>query len=161
MRLIPYNEKAFTPKEVEAGMVTEFIDFLLKQDAKTAELRTKNHKYTNINIKHDGYCTIVQYCEVFFDEDDPCFEFVDEGEHVATVLVLPDNTTVLCWDQEDADETLKDFLKNHPYYVQNEYGRWYDTRESKQWEELMNQYEKTDTFEDPDINIDTNSSKEI
>ena len=145
-----FNEKAFTPEEVKAGMLTEFIDFLLKQDMKAAELRDADHKYTNINIINDGYCTIVQYCEVYFNLDDPCFEFVDEGEYVATVLELPDESTVLCWNKEDAQETLDEFLKDHPYYKKNQYGRWYNVNEQKEWEEWIkeNKPEYAEIFND-------------
>lgn len=137
--VIPYNEKAFTPEEVKAGMVGEFVEFLMQQDMKSNEVKEKSHTggYTNINITSDSYCVIVQWCDVFFDDNSPKFEFVNEGETVATVLELPDNSTVLCWDEDDAQEYLDDFLKEHPYYKKNEYGRWYDENEQKEWEEWV------------------------
>lgn len=137
--IIPYNEKAFTPEEVKAGMVGEFVDFLMKQDAKANDVKERSSTggYTNINITSDSYCVIVQWCEVFFNDDSPKFEFVNEGETVATVLELPDNSTVLCWDEDDAQEYLDDFLKEHPYYKKNEYGHWYDENEQKEWEEWV------------------------
>lgn len=152
--MIPYNEKAFTPEEVKAGMVGEFVDFLVKQDAKSNEVKERSHTggYTNINITSDSYCVIVQWCEVFFDDDSPKFEFVDEGETVATVLELPDNSTVLCWDEDDAQEYLNEFLKEHPYYKKNEYGRWYDENEQKEWEEWIrkNRPEYAEAFDRKD-----------
>ena len=140
--IIPYNEKTFTPEEVKAGMVGEFVDFLMKQDAKSNEIKDKkrssHYGYTNINIiSGDGYNVTVQWCEVLFEDDSPKFEFVNEGETVATVLELPDNSTVLCWDEDDAKEFLGDFLKEHPYYKKNEYGHWYDENEQKAWEEWV------------------------
>jgi len=140
--IIPYNEKTFTPEEVKAGMVIEFIDFLMKQDAKSNEIKDKkrssNYGYTNINIiSSDGYYVTVQWCEVLFNDDSPKFEFVNEGETVATVLELPDNSTILCWDEDDAKETLDEFLKEHPYYKKNEYGHWYNENEQKEWEEWV------------------------
>ena len=152
--IIPYNEKAFTPEEVKAGMVGEFVDFLMKQDIKAAEVKERSHAggYTNINITSDSYCVIVQWCDVFFDDDSPKFEFVNEGEIVATVLELPDNSTVLCCDEDDAKEYLDDFLKEHPYYKKNEYGHWYDENEQKAWEEWVkkNHPEYTEVFDEKD-----------
>ena len=111
--------------------------FLVKQDAKSNEVKERSSTggYTNINITNDSYCVIVQWCEVFFNDDSPKFEFVNEGETVATVLELPDNSTMLCWDEDDAKEYLDEFLKEHPYYKKNEYGHWYNENEQKEWEE--------------------------
>lgn len=148
--IIPYNEKSFTPEEVDAGMVTEFIDFLLKQDKKTAELRDKNHKYTNINIVNDGYCTIVQYCEVFFEDKSSCFEFVNYDEHVAKVLDLPDNSTVLCWDEDDAKEMLDEWLKDNPGWKKNEWGHWYNEAENEAFRKLIEEQSSTNKSK-PDI----------
>ena len=214
--IIPYNEKAFTPEEAKAGMVGEFVDFLVKQDAKSNEVKERSHTggYTNINIINDSYCVIVQWCDVFFNDDSPKFEFVNEGETVATVLELPDNSTILCWDEDDAQEYLDEFLKEHPYYKKNKYGHWYDENEQKEWEEWIkknhptiedldkenaekhgitldteydivnctandeqgencdnqcdtceyntnNKYERIDSFENPNINTNINSSEEI
>lgn len=153
--IIPYNEKTFTPEEVKAGMVVEFIDFLIKQDIKSAEVNERGSagSYTNINITNGGGdCVIVQWCEVLFNDDSPKFEFVNYDEHIGTVLELPDNSTVLCWDEDDAKETLDNFLKEHPYYKKNEYGHWYNENEQKEWENFIKKTQKAGDIED-DLSI--------
>ena len=127
-----FNEKAYSEAEVKAGMVGDLVDFLLKQDKQSDELepdRASKMKFTNINITSDGDMVVVQYRDAYRDDDDCQFRFVDYDQHVAKILYLPDNSTILCWDEDDAKEALDDFLKEHPYYKQNRYGRWYDERE--------------------------------
>lgn len=128
-----FNEMAFLPDEVAAGMVSEFIQFLLNKDVKYTKLCRKHgqepDKYTEFHIMSDGYAVIVQWRDVFIDLEAPWFEFVDEGEMVCKVLRLPDNTEKLCYDQEEADETLKIWLEAHPDYKQDENGRWYNEDE--------------------------------
>lgn len=130
-----FNEMAFMPDEVAAGLVGEFVQFLLKQDIKCAKLQEKQgkepDKYTEFHIINDGDEVIVQWCEVFIDFDDPWFEYVGEGETIAKVLALPNNTVELCWDKEEADSRLKAWLEAHPNYKQDEFGRWYNEDEYK------------------------------
>lgn len=152
---IPYNEKTFTPEEVKAGMVVEFVDFLMKQDIKSNKVNERDSagSYTNINITSEDSCYVtVQWCKVLFNDDSPKFEFVNYDEHVGTVLELPDNSTILCWDEDDAKETLDEFLKEHPYYKKNEYGHWYNENEQKAWEEWLkkNNPEYAEVFDKKD-----------
>ena len=143
-----FNEKAYSAEEVKAGMVGDFINFLLRQDQQSDDLRSdkaSSMKFTNINITSDGDMVIVQYRDAYRDDEDCQFKFVDYDEHVAKVLYLPDNSSMLCWDEDDAKECLDAFLKEHPYYKQNSCGRWYDEREvlAVKFKEKTQKHEKS------------------
>lgn len=132
----PYNQEAFTPEEVEAGLAAEFIKFLIDQDQKALKIKFKDGGVTsfkNINITSDGYCLLVQWTDVFDDEDNEHnqFVYVDDDERIMKVLDLPDNSTVYCLDDDDRKQTLEDWLKENPGWEKDQYGRWYNKKEQE------------------------------
>lgn len=126
-----YNETCFTPEEVEKGMHLKLIDYLLSYN------KDSEDNFNDIHITTDGYCTVVQWIDRNYEFDDGGrFEFVDAGQKVMTECELPDNSIVMCYDEEDAKDTLDNWLKNNPGYEKNEYGHWVNTNEKVTLEDL-------------------------
>lgn len=82
-----YNKKAFTPEEVEKGLHLDLIKYLLNYNLNSEDY------YEDIHITTDGYCTIVEWCDVCRDKEIPSgsFEFVGEDQYVLTEIRFPDN----------------------------------------------------------------------
>ena len=106
MRYIPkYNEQNFSPAEVKAGMVTKFVDFLLKQDIDAEAVRQPGELayFTNINITSDGEMDVtVQWCQVVVDPYIPSgqFEFVGEDECVKKIRpIQAKETSTSGWEK--------------------------------------------------------------
>lgn len=100
-----YNETAFTPEEVDRGAHLDLIKYLLSYNEKA------EHRYNDIHITSDGYCTIVQWVDCDYECDDTAkFRFVDEDQYVMTEYRLPDNSTVMCFDKDEYKEYLEEYL---------------------------------------------------
>lgn len=115
------NYKAFTPEEVEAGLLDDLMKYLLNHNIKN------QHSYYDIHITTDGYCIIVEWSDVIYDIQSECgkFEFVDYDQIIMTEKFFPDNHSEMCYDEDDYRERLNDFLATHPGWVQEgPYGRW-------------------------------------
>lgn len=119
-----YNEKAFTPEDVEQGLMNDLLNYLLDYNTKSKEY------FYDIHITSDGYCTIVQWTDISYnsDGDESKFDFVDYDEVVMKELILPDNSIIYVHRGEQ-DEALKEWLEDNPSYKQDEYGRWYNEDE--------------------------------
>ena len=119
-----YNEKAFTPEDVEQGLMKDLLDYLLDYNTKSKEY------FYDIHITSDGYCAIVQWVDIPYnsDEAESKFDYVDYDEVVMKELILPDNSIIYVHRGEE-DEALKEWLKDNPSYKQNDYGRWYNEDE--------------------------------
>lgn len=114
-----YNEMAFTPEEVDRGMHVKLLNYLLSYNADSES------NYNDIHITTDGYCTVIQWIDRSFEYDEGgSFEFVDSNQRVMTECELPDNSIVMCYDEDEVKETLDNWLKDNPSYEKNEYGRW-------------------------------------
>lgn len=118
------NTKAFIPEEVEQGLHLDLIKHLLDYNSKSKEY------YYDIHITTDGYCTIVEWVdrdhEGNFNEG---FKHVGEDQRVMTECKLPDNSIIMCYDEEDVNETLEEWLNEHPKWKKDFYGIWYEEDE--------------------------------
>jgi len=56
------NSKAFSPDEVSKGLHIDLLKCLIDYNSKSDEC------YNDIHIYTDGYCTIIEWCEVDYDE---------------------------------------------------------------------------------------------
>ena len=67
-----YNSQSFTPEEVEQGLMSDLLNYLLDHNKKAKE------QYYDIHITTDGYCTIVEWTDVNYDMeyDEGYFKFV-------------------------------------------------------------------------------------
>lgn len=115
----PYNSQAFTPEEVEQGLLQDLLNYLLDYNKKCES------GYYDIHITSDSYCTIVEWVDVHYElqYEEGKFEFVDAGDEVYTEVILPDNSTVYV-SKCEAESTLSDWLKEHPGWFKDSWGRW-------------------------------------
>ena len=112
-----YNEQAFTPEDVEAGLMNDLINHLLDYNKKS------ERAYYDIHITTDGYCSIVQWVSVPYNEEHYNGEFVfkDEDEVIMKEMIMPDNSYEYCFPDE-AEERLDEWYKNNSDYYKDENG---------------------------------------
>ena len=130
------NSQAFTPEEVAKGLHLKFIGHLL-------EISNEMEKcYFDIHITSDGYCTIVEWVDVLYDERE-CedrFEFVKYNQVIMQELDFPDRHTEYCFPEE-ADERIAEWHREHPEWVKTSYGTWTNEKENeefrKAWEKVQ------------------------
>lgn len=114
-----YNEEAFLPEDVEKGLHIKFIKALLQISSELSE------SYYDIHITTDSYCTIVQWCNHSCDgECGGSFEYVDEDKVIAEAIYFPNGTTMYAFDEEEKDNLINEFIKEHPEWEMNKYGTW-------------------------------------
>lgn len=120
-----YNSTAFTPAEVEKGLHLKLIKHLLEESAELED------SYNDIHITTDGYCTIIEWEQVPFNEEwGGHFRYVAEDEVVMKEVIFPDNHTEYLFPNE-VEDALKEWHKENPGWVQSEYGRWYNEKEQE------------------------------
>lgn len=112
-----YNEEVFTPEDVEAGLLNDLLKHLLDHNVKS------DRAYYDIHITSDGYCTIVQWVSVPYNDEHYNGEFVyiDEDQVVMTEFRFPDNSSeyILPGTEEDA---MKEWLADNPDWYKNDQG---------------------------------------
>lgn len=137
-----YNSQAFTPEEVKKGLLKDLLDYLLDHNKKN------NEQYYDIHITTDGYCSIVEWTDVSYDQKygpEGKFEFVDSDQVVMLEKYFPDNHTELCYDEEDYQERLKEFLEENPGWVKGPFGNWTNEIENAKWCEYLESKKNEDT----------------
>ena len=112
------NNVAFTPEEVEKGMVIDFIQFLLEQNKKL------ERSFNDIHITSDSYCTIVEWIQKRYDDSDESFEYVDGDHLVVKEIYFPDGHYEWVKTKEEEKERWEEFLKEDPGWYQDSYGTW-------------------------------------
>ncbi len=127
-----YNYQSFTPEEVEQGLPLEFLKALLDYNK-----ASKNH-YNDIHITTDGYCTIIEWESVPYNHEyGGSFKYVGEEEVVMLEKLFPDNHYELCYDEEDYQEKLAEWLKENPGWVKNSYGIWTNEIENEKFRKQL------------------------
>lgn len=128
-----FNYEAFTPEDVENGLDQDLLNYLLEYNRKS------DKAYYDIHITSDSYCVVIEWNRVNFDSEwgTERFEFVDEEHEILKIVRFPDNHIEYLHDEE-AEEALNDWLKEHPGWTKNEYGAWYNEEENKRkYEEIF------------------------
>lgn len=115
------NSKAFTPEEVKKGLHLDLIKYLLSYG-------NKSDKYFyDIHIFSDGYCTIIEWVESPYNDDDGVYQgrfgFIDEDEDIMKEIKLPDNSYAYVHRGEE-DEYLNKWLEDNPGWEKDAYGLW-------------------------------------
>ena len=106
-----YNNMAFTPEEVKAGLFQKFLDTLMHYNANS------DQHYCDIHITTDGYCTILEWENVPYNHEwGGSFQYVQEDEYVMHELELPDGTYVRSTNKIEDKEIIDDFIAEHPDY---------------------------------------------
>lgn len=124
-----YNYQAFTPEECKKGLHLKLIQSLLEISDKL------ENSYLEFHITSDGYCTIIEWTDIAHEYENDFWKYVDEDYEVMYRLQLPDNSYELCYNEEEADERLREWLKENPGWKKNEYGYWYNEKEAEHWED--------------------------
>ena len=95
---------------------------------------------------------VVEWCYKWYDKSmgNDRFEFLGDDDTIMTEVYLPDNSSVYVKNEDEAKEILDDFLKEHPYYKKNEWGRWYNENEHKEWKEWFKEIPTTEDFDEKD-----------
>lgn len=127
-----YNSMSFSAEDIENGLLDKLLKYFIEYNEKSNEVFMDVHMWT------DGTTTVVDWFEHYYDDccGDEKFEFVDDQHVVMRALELPDESTIYLFDEE-CDEYLNNWLKEHPTYKKNMYGRWYDEREQIEFEEQI------------------------
>ena len=116
-----YNEKSFTPEEIEQGLFDDLIRYLLDYNKKSKQ------DYYDIHITSDGYCTIVEWVDVMYNNEygeDGKFIFVDYDQVVMIEKTFPDNHVERVLSEEEGNERLQEWLEQNPGWVKNEFDDW-------------------------------------
>ena len=114
-----YNYEAFTPEDVNDGLLKDLLEYLL------AHNRKSTRAYYDFHVTSDGYCTIVEWVSVPYEDEHYNGEFVfkDEDEYVMKEIIYPDNSCEYIWPDEEK-EKLDEWLKENPGWYKNQYGVW-------------------------------------
>lgn len=126
------NSQAFTPEEIEQGLLKDLLDYLL-------EYNNKNKTgYYDIHITSDGYCSIVEWVDILYDlqGEESKFVLLKPDECVMKELSFPDNHCEMVYPEE-ADERLSEWHKEHPEWVKTSYGTWINEEENKRIKEEL------------------------
>jgi len=130
----PYNSQAFTPEEVEKGLHLDLLNYLLDHNKKNET------RYYDIHITTDGYCTIIEWTDVDYNQNydsEGKFDFVPYNGQIMLEYIFPDNHCEMCYDEEDFEERLKAFLKENPGWVKTSYGTWTNEIENEQYKKMF------------------------
>lgn len=114
-----YNSQAFTPEQVENNEDQDLLNYL-------REFNKKSQKsYMEVLITTDGYCKIIKWAEVGYDFQYEVgkFDFVDADEEVFVYVRFPDESSTYVPRGEEED-TINDWLKEHPGWYKNSWGVW-------------------------------------
>lgn len=129
-----YNSQAFTPEEVEAGLLQDLLNYLLGHNKKN------KNQYYDIHITTDGYCSIVEWTDVSYNNeygDEGKFEYVPYNGQVMLEFTFPDNHYEMCYNEEDYQERLQEWLKENPGWVKTSYGTWTNEIENEKYREQL------------------------
>lgn len=125
-----YNSQAFTPEEIEQGLLHDLLNYLLDHNKKN------NNQYYDIHITTDGYCTIIEWTDVDYNQEygpDGKFEFVPAGSYVMIERTFPDGHYDYFSSDEEFEEVLKNWLEENPGWVKTSYGTWTNEIENEKF----------------------------
>ena len=116
-----YNYQAFTPDEVKKGLHLDLLNYLLEHNKKNET------QYYDIHITTDGYCTIIEWIDVNYNQEygpEGKFKFVPADSYVMVEKTFPDGHYDYFGSEEEFEEVLKDWLEENPGWVKTSYGTW-------------------------------------
>lgn len=128
-----YNYQAFTPEEVKKGLHLDLLNYLLEHNKKN------ENQYYDIHITTDGYCTIIEWTDINYQHEgeEGKFKYVPSDGYVMIEKFFPDNHSEMCYDEEDYQERLDNFLKENPGWVKTPYGTWTNEIENEKFKKML------------------------
>ncbi len=134
-----YNSQAFTPEEIEAGLLQDLLNYLLNYNQKCKS------GYYDIHIWSDSYCTIVDWVDINyeFDGEEGKFEFVPSNGQVMLEYSFPDNHYEHFYSEEEYQESLQEWLKENPGWVKTPYGTWTNEIENEKYRKMLEEEKET------------------
>ncbi len=128
-----YNSQAFTPEEVEKGLLQDLLNYLLDYNQKCES------GYYDIHICSDGYCTIVEWLDINFKfrGEEGAFKYVPADGYILREFHFPDNHYEMFETEEEYNEALKDWLKKNPGWEKTEYGTWTNVIENEKFRKML------------------------
>lgn len=132
------NSQSFSKEQIENNEMTEFVNMLCKLSY------GEGSTYNDIRIRPtDCGGFVVEWAEVSWDHQyGGSFEYVDDDQVVVKEYVFPDNHTELCYNDDDFNERLEEFLKENPSWEKTSYGTWTNTIENEKFSSLYEKDEK-------------------
>lgn len=133
-----YNYQAFTPEEVEQGLHLDLLNYLLEHNKKN------KNQYYDIHITSDGYCTIIEWTDVIYNQEygpEGKFEFVPSDGYVMIEKIFPDNHYEMFSSEEEFEERLQEWLKENPGWVKTSYGTWTNEIENEKFRKMLEEQE--------------------
>lgn len=101
-----FNSMAFTPDEVRKGLLDKFVKTLndLNQE--------KEQGFIEYHVTTDGFCTIVEFDDLFIRDEDDKFQYVDEKDWESEDIALTKEEQELaakhCKKDTDTIEEVED-----------------------------------------------------
>ena len=114
------NSVAFTPEDVQKNLHLDLINYLLSFNQKS------ENSFFDIHITTDGFCTIVEFANITRGINDTSegFVYMDEDHYLLKRVEFPDGHYDYL-DDNEAEDVFNNWLKEHPGWVKDEFGRWY------------------------------------
>lgn len=133
-----YNSKAFTPKEVQAGLLADLLNYLLSYNQNPA-----SESYYDIHITTDGYCMIVEWSSVDNDHQfGGTFQYIGEEQVIYTTYQLPDGSSIDLQSEDEFQEYFTQWMSVNPGWVKTSYGTWTNEIENKKFRKELENQEK-------------------
>jgi len=112
-----YNSQSFTKEQVEVGLHLDLINYLLSYNKNSTD------SYADIHVWSDSFCLTVDWVIVNYEDAGVGrFEFVGSDQMIMTEYFFPDNHSELCYDEDDYNARLTDWLKENEDFYKDEDG---------------------------------------
>ena len=133
-----YNSKAFTPEEVEEGLLADLLKYLVDHNKKCES------GFYEILITSDSYCTIVEWVDIDYkyEWEEGRFRYVPSNGYIMLEYSFPDNHYEMYESEEEYNEALKAWLEENPGWVKNSYGIWTNELENQKLREELEKEDK-------------------
>lgn len=132
------NSAAFTPEEVEEGLLQDLLNYLLDYNRKSKKA------FYDIHLYSDGYCTCIDWVDRFYDMDweDDKFVLLKSDEVIQKEVRFPDDHYELMYP-EDVDDRLREWHEKHPEWIKTPYGTWTNEKENEEFRKQLEEDKKS------------------
>lgn len=114
-----YNSMSFSREAMKEGLHLELIKYLVNYHL------NNDYHFNDVHITTDGETLIVEWEQVPYDHSfGGSFQYVEEDCLVMRDLDLPDGGNTFIPQDDDPEEYLKEWLKEHPGWKRSAYGHW-------------------------------------